>query len=480
MNANRSSLLKYAVFLSTILYSTSILAAAPKLAINALLVKEKTISSSLKGESIKLNPELSEKNLEAAKSQYDTTVSGLFSYTKDKSERSAAAFGTNTSQTIYQLGVSQLAPTGTQAQAGYQSTRSNTNSFFVSNPTLFDSRFVFNLRQPVLKNTLGHITRKTLEAARMAKDQSEAQMLSDLQDLTVSHLQLYWSWYLQQKLTSLNQNALSAAIRLYQTNRQKMVVGLREESDVYAFAANVDLKRSDWLTTQSQIDSFEGQLKSRLSLNGVDLILGDENTKPFAYESVVDLEREALQNNPLLKAVRLALKTKRIDVSIKRNGVLPQLDLVGSLTLNGIDPTYGTSMSDISQGNPIWQGGVELMIPLQNRAARAQHKKAKIETKQLLLGLQDLENEIINRIEKGFSQHQKAKNRINVLASAVKNQRLKWEGEIKKYDQGRSDPDIVIRYQNDYLDTQKLYASAQVEYQFVKLQLDYALGRLTQ
>lgn len=466
------------VILAAALFWASAAHAEPQIMLNSEAVRNKTISQSLRAKSVQIGLKVADENLKSAKSQYDTQLNSEISYVKDKSERSVPAFGTNTTQTLYSVSVSQLTPLGSQTQVGFQNTKNTTDSVFTTNPKLYDSRFFASIKQPLLKNSLGYNTRKALEWAKTLVSQAQDQTNADMQDLVLNHLQLYWNWQLHNKLTALNNEALSAAIRLYRTNRQKMVVGLREESDIYAFAANVDLKRSDWLQSQSGIDLYEGQLKARLGLMGVDLVPGKENKDKQSYSHVDSLVKQALSNNPMIKSMRLALKAQNINVAMQKNSKLPQLDLIGSLTLNGLDPTFSTSFSDISNGNPIWSGGVQLSLPLQNRAARANYKRNSLQAKQMLFGLKDLENEIISRVQQGYARYLKASKRLQVVASAVNNQKLKWEGEIKKYDQGRSDPDQVIRYQNDYLDTRKLYASTQIEYQMTKLELDYSLGNL--
>ena len=119
-----------------------------------------------------------------------------------------------------------------------------------------------------------------------------------------------------------------------------------------------------------------------------------------------------------------------------------------------------------------------MTYPLQNRQARANFNKEKLKQAQALFGLQNTENKLITEIDQGYKKYLKAKSRMHVIATAVKHQKLKWEGEIKKYDQGRSDPDMVIRYQNDYLDTEKLYVQAQVDYFLARLALDVNRGVL--
>ena len=90
----------------------------------------------------------------------------------------------------------------------------------------------------------------------------------------------------------------------------------------------------------------------------------------------------------------------------------------------------------------------------------------------------DPENRIITEVKKSYDQYLQSLKRMQVASRAVIHEKKKWEGEIKKYDQGRSDPDLVIRYQNDYLNARKLLEQTRSEYQSTVTQLIYVRGKL--
>ena len=280
------------------------------------------------------------------------------------------------------------------------------------------------------------------------------------------------------RLERVRAHAVDSSLKLYRTNKAKMNIGLIEKTDIYPFAANVDLKRSDLYAAQSKLVQTRAKLKTALNLTDKKLSIGKES---FAYKklsSLNDITRKAILVHPQYIAQKKQLKAQDIQVAIDKNNRLPQIDLVGSLTLNGLDPSYGTSVENISDGNTVFQGGVNVSFPLLNKSARANYKKSHLTQKKLLYAIKHLEEQIINDIEASYESYQIARKRMYVLATAVKHQKLKWEGEVAKYDQGRSDPDLVIRYQNDYLDTKQLYIQTQVEFSLAKLELDFSKGSL--
>lgn len=448
------------------------------LAINSKWVLARTLSHSLEVKSTQLATDLSHQDVHIAKSQYDTKVSGQFNYTKDKSEQLNTIFGTESSTTNYNVAATQLTPLGTKVDLSFNNTKQTSNSLFYTANSLFEASTGLSLTQPLLQNSLGTNTRATVTLAQQNKMATQENVSSTLLTLAYQNLTKYWQWYLNCRLRVINQEALSAALRLYEVNRQKSALGLLDKSELYAFQANADLRRSDLLLTNASLAKTEGELKYALSAVDESLFLGKETMAAKTFPSADVMISESLASHPEYLAVKESLKAQHIDLVLKKNQRLPQIDLVGSLTLNGIDPNYNTALNDISEGHPVWMGGVNFVFPLQNRQARANLSKSKIENMQLIYKLKNIENKIVTQIREGVLRYQQTYKRLQAFASAAASQKLKWENEVTKYNEGRSDPDRVIQSQNDYLDTQKLYLQTQVDFQLAKLDLEYLRGRL--
>ncbi len=450
--------------------------AANTLAINSKVVITRTLNDSLAAKSLELEDDIAKQDVQNAKAQYDLNLGAGYTYNKDESERASTVFGTDTSAHDFNVGLSQLIPLGTEFTASFDNTRNATNSIFATSPSLYESSVTVGLTQPLLKNSFGTITRGTVSVAKKTFDAEKLQNKADLNQLVYENLITYWQWYLQWRLKDLSENALSAAARLYRINTQKVAIGLIDKSDIHAFLANVDLKRSDLFLAGAALKDHEAVLKPAINITD-----GNLTPAPLSHhnlESKTNLIGKVLVSNKGYKALQAKLKALDAAVVVTKNAKLPQVDLVASLTLNGIDPAYGTAVSDVGDGHTNVTGGVQFALPLQNRAAKSAYKKSKLQTKQLLTQLKDLENQIVSQVSEGYERCQINAQRVGALKSAVENQRLKWDGEIIKYDQGRSEPDTVIRYQNDYLDTQKLLVQSEVAYEHCKMTLEYVAGEL--
>lgn len=446
--------------------------------LNSQKVLELTFGQSLTAKSLGLDRKIAGEDLRSAKSQYDLNFDGEVSYTNDQSERSSTIFGTKNTTTEFNFGLSQLTPLGSDVEVSFLNTKETTNSAFSTLPSYYNSQGYFALTQPILNNFFGFKTRKNLELARATQKQTNSSVDLALVDLAYQNLKLYWNWYLYEHLANVDEQALSSAIRLHQTNRAKLNVGLIESHDIHAFEANVALMRNALLTTQAELATAKGNVSVALDMTEDHMTLGAETHQQKKYPSWEAMAEQALKSHPKYWTLQHELEMRNISVAMDKNSKLPQLDLVGSLTLNGLDANYDAAVGDISDGHTVVQGGVTVSFPLQNRSARASFKKSQFQHRQLLYELKDVENQIVSQIKNSYVTYQKTFSRVAVVAEAVKQQKLKWGGEVEKQDQGRSDPDTVIRYQNDYLDARRLYIQTQVAYHLAELELSYARGEL--
>lgn len=441
-------------------------------------VVRRTRDLSLSGKILILNNKLADADVIIAKSQYDPVAAANLSYTKDNTERSSTIFGTSTSQTQFSAGLSQLTPLGTQLQFGFTNTRDSTNSAFFNPNTYYDSRLTSQITQPLLKNSLGLITRQNIKLYKTARTATQSGTEAKLRELTAKNLMLYWRWYLTRHLANIHEQAVVLANRLYSTNTQKLKMGLIETPDLHAFAANLNIKSSNLIALKTEVSKTENQLRTALNIaSSSPLTPGTENSNTAKPAPIDQLITRALNTHPALLASREDLKAHNIRLTMQKNAKLPQLDLVASLASNGLDAGYTSAAGDIADFNPVWSTGVNFSFPLGNRAARHEFKKLDIVKQQKLYTLKDLENQIISQITAAYDHYQNAGKNLGATSDAVYNQKMKWDGEVRRYHQGRSDPDLVIRYQDDYLNAKAAHLQAKVELGLAWIDLEQAQGK---
>jgi outer membrane protein TolC len=98
-----------------------------------------------------------------------------------------------------------------------------------------------------------------------------------------------------------------------------------------------------------------------------------------------DQVNTALEHRLELGQQQLRVDSARIAADVARNNLLPQLNIVGSISVNGLDETYGRALEDQADFDTVgWAIGFQFEIPLGNRAARATNQRARLQQQQAI------------------------------------------------------------------------------------------------
>jgi outer membrane protein len=218
-----------------------------------------------------------------------------------------------------------------------------------------------------------------------------------------------------------------------------------------------------------------------------------------------DLVNEALQHRADLVESRIQLNTTEISNKAVRNSLLPTLDLyayyggsgVGGSQNNAnlcsnLDPTlqgfgcatnptpsvgYGSTLNQLVNSTAPDKGvGLQLNIPLRNRAAQAVQIRSELEYRQAQMAIQQTENRIT--IEVRNAQFGVEQNRASVKSAraAVDYAKQSLDAEQKKYQFGTSTTTAVLQTQSALATAESTLMSAMAAYEKSRVELDRAIG----
>ena len=199
-------------------------------------------------------------------------------------------------------------------------------------------------------------------------------------------------------------------------------------------------------------------------------------------ERVVDLTESlvaAFAGRYDYQQLTTTLRSKDIEVTLKKDSLWPEINLTASLTRNGVDDHFAPAFDQIiSEDQSEFFTGITFKVPLENNKARAQAQAAQLEKAQLLVSMKLLERRITLAVVDQVRTCQ-------VLAEVAANARVvadlqsrKLAEEQTRFHLGRSDTDTVIRYQRDLLTASLDAAEAQYQYQLAVVDLSRIEGRL--
>jgi outer membrane protein TolC len=122
--------------------------------------------------------------------------------------------------------------------------------------------------------------------------------------------------------------------------------------------------------------------------------------------------------------------------------------------------------------------GLQLNIPIRNRAAQSLQIRSELEYRQAEMRLQQIENQV--GIEVRNAQYAVQQNRASVdsAKAAVELAKQSLDAEQKKYQFGTSTATLVLQYQSQLATAESTLVNATVAYEKSRLELFRATGTL--
>lgn len=280
----------------------------------------------------------------------------------------------------------------------------------------------------------------------------------------------------------VRQDAIAADEKLVQQNQRRMELGFMQPFDVQQARAQVSLDQEQLLVAKNLFMERQFLLK-RLILEQFDV--NDASIYVPLKEpalAVPSLDRSAFlrlafEKRPDFKQALLEADSQDVRLRFARNQLLPQLDMVGSYGVNGLDNDYGSSFAQAFRGHTaFWSAGVNLRFPLGNVQARSQLDLVKAQKEQALLRIKQTEltigvdvDTVISRIETNRQRLDTARKtrELNEEAVRIAYRRLE-EGQISSFD--------IIEQQRKLYDARSRELQARAELNKGILQLWLATG----
>jgi outer membrane protein TolC len=214
---------------------------------------------------------------------------------------------------------------------------------------------------------------------------------------------------------------------------------------------------------------------------------------------IQDLTAQALASRPELATSRIQLSNQELTIRGSKNGLLPTLDVVAGLSNGALAGSpnplpavpgsphsnneffiggYGTVLAQLFSRNfPNYSVGVNLNIPIRNRAAQAQVITDELTYRQQQLVLQRLENQVRVDVQNAVIGVSQARAQYLSAQKATVLQQQTLDAERKKLDLGASTIYNVILAERDLVTAQSSEVAAEAGYAKARVELDRATGQ---
>ena len=415
----------------------------------------------------------------------------------------------NQNTNTYNFGYTQGFSTGTLLSVTFDNSYITTNSIFALVTPQLTPQFRFQLRQHLLQ---GFGFDPNLRYIRIARNNREITDVTFRQQIitTVSQIEnIYWDLVTAYEAVQVNQRALELANKVLSDDQEQVKIGTMAPITLAQAESGVATAKQNLILSQTNLQLEQLLMKNAITKNMQDPLLAEapviptDTLKPdeqYEVRPIGELIDEALQGRPEIASARINLTNLEISRKSIRNSLLPTLDayaFYGSSGLAGpqnpqvpicdpaiqqftcyqpgvIPTTYNAAFGNLFNSTAPDKGvGVNLNIPLRNRAAQANQVRSDLEYRQAQVALQQTENLITLQVRQAQFAMQQNYAALQAAIAARDFARESLTAEQKKFTYGASTPTLVLQASSNLTQAESNVLNAAANYEKSKVNLDF-------
>lgn len=245
-----------------------------------------------------------------------------------------------------------------------------------------DSRvYAVSLTQPLLRGAGPKIARSQVVSSGYEEQVQRMTLQQQRLQAVLGVKRVYFDALAKRELLKVNEAAVKSDSALVRASEALILAKLASRRDVLSAQIRYSDDKAALIKAQND---FELALDALKDIMGVPIEFAIQlDTTGLSYKPITLQERElldaALRNSPQLQAAQTDIKRNRLQRSVAKNALLPQLDLVASYSTDrGKDALLNQELTR-SGG---WQASLNLNYAFLNREAAAEAENAEISVRQ--------------------------------------------------------------------------------------------------
>ena len=445
---------------------------------------------------------------------FDPTISGQLGYLRRSDTQSLTSLsGSTTNSTAetstapldyvnlgldYQQGFS----TGTQIDAFID----NSSQVLYASDTQYDPfhspSASFTVTQPLLRGFGRPVNTRFIRIAKVNQRVSLLLFEQQLLETVYGVSRLYFDLVSLGENVGVKEQSLAAAQHLFDDDKNQVDQGTLAPIELTRAQALLSSSRLDLIQAQGEYRQQEVILKEQLLRQMADPAASFASIIPTDHIdipgdlpalNVSALIADALTNRPDLAQASLQVKADQISADATRNSVKPLLNAYANVQSRGASlvpyETLGSTGTgaaivppELTQGglrvSTIYQGGVQLSLPLRNRIAQADSARDTIQLRQAEGRALKLENNIRQQIENSAIALETAHQAYAAAVESSNYQQQLLQAEIDKFAVGESTNYLIIQDQAYLAQARSTEVAARSDWMKAQLSLDRSLGNL--
>jgi outer membrane protein TolC len=421
--------------------------------------------------------------------------------------------------------VNHFLKTGGNYNVFFNNSRNETsNTFSQLNPT-FSTNLGIQFTQPLWRNRGIDATRRQIKIQRKRLEQSDADFRRQTIEVISQVQRAYWDLVFALR----DQQNKAANLNLSKENLRRVEASIAagksaplERAEVSTELAN---RETDVLLAAQQVSIAENTLKTLLLKESTSpewsQVIVPTDQPVFGQDpiSLDDAVKDAIDNRPELRRLKLQKEINAIDLGYFKNQMKPRIDLNSSFTLIGLSGTFNGLTTPVTgpliSGSPLTNSnafllsellklnpnivvpnvtvnpsintqfvggyfrslgnlfntntrqftvGATISFPLRNQTAKADYAGAEIQKQQIDAQTRAQEQTIMAEVRNAVQAVETARQRVFTARRARENAEIQLNGERKLYDVGRSTTFLLFQRENALTNARNSEIRAETDY----------------
>jgi outer membrane protein TolC len=411
---------------------------------------------------------------------------------------------------------------GTNLLVGFNNNRITSNSAFTTVSPALNSSFQFRLTQHLLQGFGFGANNRFIRIAKNNRELSDVAFRLQI-ITTVDQIEnMYWDLVYAYENQRVREESLTFSQKTLSDTKKQVEIGslapieaVRAQSTVAADQQAVTIAKTNLQLEELVMKNALSRTLHDPTLAGADVIPTSTMEVPEneQIQPTEDLVNDALRHRPELVESRIQLNSQELSNKAIRSSLLPTLDAFayyGGSGLGGAQnpanecfspnqgfcaaanpnpalgqsplapsTSYPSTLNQLVNSTAPDKGmGLQLNIPLRNRAAQAIQVRGELEYRQGQMLLQQTENRV--SIEVRQAQFAVEQNQASVASAkaAMQYAQQSLDAEQKKYQFGTSTTTAVLQTRSALATSESTLMSAMAAYEKSRVELDRAVGTL--
>jgi outer membrane protein TolC len=369
--------------------------------------------------------------------------------------------------------LSERLPTGASVVVSTDAIRTDDNT--AGSPTNYGSGYTVSVVQPLFRGGGFVVATRPIADARYDLRIEEARLRAEILRVTAAAKSAYYSVMLTEEIIGVTEEAIARDQTLVEASREFLNAGIVTKRDLYSAEFLLASDSAKLVGAVADRDSARNTLLDVLGIpigTEIEILDRDLTFQPLALE----LDKwiaTAIVSRPEVKEVEELLEKNLLDVKVSVNGVLPQLDLLGSYRRDQEATTFSRARD--LHGRE-WTAGVVFSIPIGNVAARADLAQANVQQMRLERALLQAKRQVEIEVREAVIKLERSLNSMSMLSTAIYHLRGKLEVAQGQFALGLATNLDITDAQEDLLDTQTDLLNALTEYQVGLAELEASVA----